>query len=272
MEVKLINEEYDWLATRLTPRNLYPPKPKVYTENKDLTAADLNPKPIAVTVIPGAQGIGVRNGKYKGERCLLIHLACATPFTDEIRAFAKKNLAAWNNVFNTWDIPILSQNKINALNEVWEKVEEAYFELPWSVLELHWHYAIGQNNLEVLSKKIKQLNKFWETGVIDYIPAQVNIVYQGFTKQELERQAIASFYEHLPQAKWNPKQASKEAIDRLCVNYLRHKCSSYHVLLQSELSYLKVFRDINEAIAKYYPWLFQEAKQQIERKNATQGI
>lgn len=265
--IKLIIGEYDWQSTRLSPRKYYPPSlKKDNILSHPLTNADVNPKPVRTIIIPGVEGIGVSIGKYKGVKSLIVSFAHPTPFIDSIRIFAIKHYATWNDIFNVWDIPVLSQNKSNALGEIWDLIEESYFELPWSNIELHWNYLISEKSLVALSNRIEQLNNFWESGVIDYYPPEVNLVYQGLSKQEVIKNAIAAFYEYLPNAKWKPEEASTEALDKLCVNYLRHKCSSYHLLLKTELSYSKVFHKINEVIALCYPWLENEAKQQILRK------
>lgn len=266
-QIKLITGEYDWMATRLSSRKFRPPSiKKEIMGDKPLTAYDLNPKPYTVTTILGVEGMGVEIGKYRGQRCLLLRLAHATPFVDTLLIYCRQNLAVWNDVFNVWDIPILSQNKSNALREIWGKIEEIYFEIPWTDIELHWRYSISDQNLSALKGRIYQLNNFWASGVIDYAPIEVSLVYQGFTQQQLEKEAIASFHKHLPQAKWSPENAEQEALNRLCVNYLRHKCSAYHVLLKSELSYSRVFRDISLAIASCYPWLKNEAVRQLKSK------
>jgi hypothetical protein len=51
----------------------------------------------------------------------------------------------------------------------------------------------------------------------------------------------------------------------ICVNgELRYRQSAYHLLLKIEKPYLKVFEEINNAIAQAYPWLLQECQRQIQ--------
>lgn len=267
MEIALITNQPDWLSTRLTPNRHYPSQQKEITLDRPLTAADLNPKPIKEIVIPGAEGIAVEIGKFGRERALIVRIAIATPFHQSVTGFAKNHLGRWNSVFNTWDIPILSQVKSDALREVWGKIEDAFFELPWHLVELHWHYSISENDLGVLTKRLKHLNNFWNSAVVHYPVSLISLVYPHLSTDEVVAQAIAAYRKLYPRGVWNPDKASSTALDGLCVNYLRHECSSYHVLLDSEISPLRAFRDINTAVGVAYPWLKDTADKQIKAKS-----
>lgn len=263
----MVRGQSDWLATRLTPNKFYPPQPKEVVISRPLTAADVNPKPIKEIVIPGAEGISVEVGKFGRGKSLLLRIAIATPFHHSVMRFAKNHLGKWNSIFNTWDIPILSQVKSDALREGWGKIEDAFFELPWYLIELHWHYSISENDLSVLEKRLKHLNNFWNNAIVNYPVSSISLVYPHLSKDEVVNQAIAAYRKLYPRGKWNPDKASDTALQGLCVNYLRHECSAYHVLLESEVSYSRAFRDINNAIAIAYPWLKAVAEKQISSRS-----
>lgn len=242
--------EYDWCATRLTPRKYYPPKAQPESD-QPWEPSRFDPGAIC---IPGIEGIGIQF-----ERCLVARLAIATPFSDTVRLFAKHRLCKWNDVFNTWDTPILSQSAKNALEEIWGLIEAAFFDLPWGSgnVEIHWNYAISDKSLNALQKRITALNNFWDFKTPEI---EIDIIYRGLSQAEIEAAAIESLKE-LPFCKWEPH--SKAALNRLCVNYLRHRQSSYHVLLQSQMPHLRAFGQVNRAIAQAYPWLEEEALRQI---------
>lgn len=262
MHKLLIREDADWMATRLTSRKHYPPKPSVTASYYVL------PFHPSIIKTPGVEGFGIKIGKYKGEPSLLVSIALQHPFTDVARQFAKRKLAAWNDVVNIWDIPILSQSKKNAIAEVWDVIETAFFELQWSheVLEIHWNYSISTQNFERLQRRIQQLNEFWDTGSIDWREITPDLVYPRIDPEELKYKAFQAFQKLCPHSEWTPQ--SNSAMQTLCVNYLRHRESAYHVLLRSQQDYLKTFCQINQAIAIAYPWLEKEAKRQIEVKQS----
>lgn len=265
--------DFDWLATRQTPRKLFPPtlkKEEDQAKKGDLTAYDLNPKPIHEIFVPGAQGIGVRIGKYGKERCLMLHLALPSPFNNNVLSFAEHSLCKWNSIFNTWDMPILSQIKKDALNEIWAKVEDAFFEIPWyySVIELHWEYAISERDIAVLKKRIDSLNNLWDKTVpiIQYPLLKKSLVVPGLSEKDLLENAINYYRQAYPQSSWNPELASLPARHKLCVNWLRHRYSAYHILLESNKPYLAVFTEINDAIAEVYPQFKEETNRQNQQK------
>lgn len=273
-KLKLVLGEYDWMATRLTPRKYFPPRQSKGKENQAEKPRD-SPLPADGGIrrfspediqIPGAQGFGVKVSKIQGVRCLVLMVATPNPFHCSVRSVAKGGNAAWNQHWNTWDFPILSQTKGNALKEIWYLIEEAFFEVMWTtgVLELHWHYQISDQNLKALEKRISSLNNFWETGSLDHDPPQVDLVYGGLERLEVEVEALKEFQNLQPLSKWVP--TSEESLNRLCVNYLRHRQSSYYLLLKSDRTYLQVFAQINRAIAQAYPWLQNEAERQIALK------
>lgn len=267
-QIELKTGEFDWMATRLTSRKYYPPKQGAnFNPDRALTVADLNPKPYQPTYIPGTEGMGVQVGKWKQQRALIFALAPTVPFADEVRHFASKR-GSWNNYFNYWEIPILSQHKVDALNEVWLLIVDSYFELQWlnRTIELHWNYQVDERNWAILRHRIKGLNTFWETGEIqESRPCSVSHLYEGMSKEEVELAAISSIQELLRNHQWTPKTAS--SLQRVCVNYLRHKQSSYHLLLKQGVPYLKAFTQINQTIARAYPWLEDECFFQIKLKS-----
>lgn len=248
----------DWVATRLTSRKQYVPKPSI--GQGSIVPSRWHPGMIQ---IPGVEGFGVKIGKYKGESSLLLQLAIAHPFDDAVRSFCQKRLAAWNDTFNTWDIPVLSQIKRDALIEVWECLEMAFFELPWSseVVELHWEYQVSDRSFAALQRRVECLNRLWDTPSEDI---DISLVYPQISPQELIDKAYQSFKDMYPRSPWMPE--SEWAIKNLCVNHLRHKESPYHVLLKSDSkqSSTQIFTAINQAIAIHYPWLKDAAMRQIE--------
>lgn len=263
--------EFDWLSTRLTPKKLFPPTlERKEVEKGKLTAYDVNPKPVKEVFVSGIHGIGVRIGKYGRERCLVLHLAFPAPFNENVLTFAKYSLCKWNHIFNTWDMPILSQIKKDALNEVWAKIEDAFFEVQWysSVIELHWEYAISDHDLAVLRKRIEGLNNLWDKTVpiIQYPLSDVSLVVPGLSDEELLENAINYYHQAYPQSSWKPKTASLSAQQKLCVNWLRHRHSAYHILLESEMPYLEVFTKTNNAIANCYPRFSEEVARQNRQK------
>lgn len=254
------------MSTRLTPRKYYPPSTvEVVASNKPLTSYDLNPKPQFNPEMPGIEGIGIQTGRWKQELALLVQLAPRNPFADNVRGFVGKH-GSWNSTFNYWEAPILSQHKGDALNEVWRWVEDAFFEIDWSspTIELHWNYALSEKALRLLKHKVTQLNSFWELGEIDYLETSVSLVYTALRREQIEQDALETQRALLPGSQWVPQ--SKRSKNRLCVNYLRHRQSCYHLLLKQEVPYLKAFRDINQAIAQAYPWLSEECSRQIGSK------
>lgn len=255
------------MATRLLPYPIHPPSETQGRSDRPLSAdGGISRFDPAQITVPGIEGFGVEIGKIRQERTLLVRVAAAAPFSGEVRSLAKRSLAQWNPIFNTWDIPILSQTKGNALKETWNWIEEAFFEVPWysEILEVHWRYKISEKSLQGLKARIHNLSHFWTNGVIDYPSFQVDLVYGGLSRQQIEEGAIAAFKELRPLSPWTP--STEGSINRLCVNYLRHRQSSYHVLLKTSKPYLQIFRDINQSIAAAYPWLSHEATRQIEVK------
>lgn len=250
----------DWMATRLTPRKYYPPKP---SSEGSLYTSRWHP---GLIEIPGVEGFWVSVGKYKSERCLLLQLAARHPFRDEVRKLAQKKLATWNATFNTWDIPILSQVAKDALAEVWDLIEVCFFELPWSheVLELHWQYSTSESNFQVIDRRVDQLNQFWDNGSVDFYDFSTSLVFPGLSLAEIEEKSYKAFQELRPNSVWKPE--SEGSMHNLCVNYLRHRESAYHLLLKTEQDYLKTFRQINREIARVYPWLKDAAEKQIRIK------
>lgn len=285
-KLKLIYGESDWVATRLTPRPYYPPS-SFFDKNNALTTpltnADVNPKPFKPIYISGVEGIGVQIdtiqiNKHKGrkslskERCLTVKLALAYPF--ESLGFTQRVNAVWNPAFNTWDIPILSQSKGSALSEVWQRIEEAFFEIQWisATLELHWNYSISEKDSSALRNRINRLNNFWESGEINYDTSVPDLVYPHFSQIELEEKAAKHFQRLYPAKNVRPK------LKTLCVNYLRHETSAYHLLLRSlpqdkdrQSGYRDAFSKINREIAKYYPYLEEECLRQITLREQTKA-
>ncbi len=265
MNELVVRMDSDWLAARLTSRKIYPPKLATDGEIK-LYTGRWHPGMID---IPGPEGFEVSVSRYKGKRCLLVSIACKNPFVQGVLRFARKQLAEWDDAFNVWKIPVLSQVKTAALAEAWEVVESAFFEIPWQheILEMHWRYALSEQNFEVLQNRIQILNCFWESGEISFDEPEPCLVFPGISRVDLEQKAIDSFHQLYPDAKWEPE--SEQALLSLCVNYLRHKESAYHILLKSEQAYGKTFRQINLAIATAYPWLEAVAKRQISTKEGS---
>lgn len=280
-QIKLCIGEYDWMATRLTPRKYYPPKPKI----EDPRTADeiINSRPSNPIFIPGVEGMGVAATRWKGwgEWVLTLQLACTLPFNSEVMKLVKKK-GRWNDVFNYWEIPMLSRHEKEAMPEIWQWIVDAFLEIPWShhTIELHWNYNVGDRNYRILKRKIEYINNFWETGEIDYPDIHLSLVCRSISKEALEKVAI-SHMRYLVNTlggritSWVPH--SQSTLNRAAINYLRHRKSSYHLLLErlpqedekaKETAYLKVFLQINSAIAFEYPWLKQECDRQIQIKTS----
>lgn len=253
-------QDDDWLATRLTPRKYYPPETFSTDTKASIYPSKWHPSLIK---IPGVEGFNVVVGNYKSQRCLLVQLAKTFPFADNTRIFAKRRLANWNDVFNTWDIPILSQLKNFALKEVWNIIETAFFELDWDSLELelHWQYAISERSTQVLKSRVEKLNNFWDTGIVEFYDCETNLIITGISKEELEIEV----YRVYKSFQWDAN-TKDTAMAKLCVDFLRHKKSAYHLLLNTDQAYLQTFKQINQAIASAYPWLKNEAMRQISIK------
>jgi hypothetical protein len=261
----------DWMVRRLTPRRLYPPKPKKQVS----VIPSIRPKLIEV---PDIEAIGVQVGKYQSHPCLLLQLAFQFPFKEECLAIAKKGNAQWNDTFNLWEIPLLSQDKKSAIYEAWDWLERLFFEHSWNFWDIpvYWNYGVSDNVLTKIQEQIGKLNNFWITGAIEYREVEPSLVYRGLTAEELAlktAKAIKAMYPGKTVFKWDIVS------ERSCVNYLRHKESAYHLLLLAQglrvdgttrtperCSYQKIFKKVNEAIADAYPWLADECRRQIQLK------
>lgn len=251
-------EDGDWLATRLHPERRYlPPKPP----DPDRPYNPDSRWHPGMILIAGAQGIEVSVGKYKSQSSLLVKLALDRPFTDDARRLAKAKLARWNEVFNVWEFPILSQLKRDALEEVWALIEEIYLTIYIHTrLEFHWHYDDSPQIINALKVRIDRLNRLWTDGFADTWDYQVSLVYPALTKAELEAQAIAYLSAH------GVTQIKVEDFSNVCVNWLRHTQSAYHILLKTDQDATRSFRQINRAIATAYPWLAETANLQILKR------
>lgn len=85
------------------------------------------------------------------------------------------------------------------------------------------------------------------------------------SRDEVEKSALECIRGLSCSPQWIPKTESSR--NRICVNYLRHRQSAYHLLLKQDLPYLKAFTLVNQAIASSYPWLIAEATLQIKKKS-----
>lgn len=257
---KLIAGNFDWMATRLTPRQYFPPasNPQDPLVSKPYQPSSWHPGMIN---IPGVEGIGIEKGMFGKTNALLVRLAVPHPFRNDVMVFAKRRAARWNSIFNTWDIPVLSQRK-NILSEIWDRLEECFFEIPWhnNNIEIHWRLSINESNLLRLSGRIEGLNEYWK---LSYPYSKPDLIIEGLSRDSIVDSAIQDLKKR--SLNWVPE--SEYAINRMAVNYIRHSMSAYHVLLEAQKPYLESFKIINTAIAQAYPWAADEAMDQIHRKH-----
>lgn len=279
-EFRLVTGSYDWAARRLTPRKLYPPRFSAEMGNRSqpLTNADVNPKRFSLISVPDTEAIGITTGKYKGDHVPLVQLGLAYPFREDCLSFAQKAKAQWNDTFNLWEIPILSQSKEFAIREIWGRITDLFVEFKWSdrVIFIHWSYPVPEYVIDKLKIRIKKLNCFWEgpPKLLQedlFSPVSPELVYRELSFEEIKRRAIA----YCKTQKFATDTDNVSNWETLSVNYLRHQESAYHVLLNmasnNEQSYLQVFKKINEQIGKDYPFLAEECQRQIavRSKNAS---
>lgn len=274
----ILRHDPAWRVTRATPRQFLPPRQwkelQIVSAKQRLSNDDVIPKPPRIIQIPGVEGIGVAltplhdNHNYTTYQNLAVIIAPPAPFVPEVLAIAQRGNAIWNPRFNTWDIPIQAQNLRDQMREIWGWIDELYFEVPWtaSALELNWLQP-ANIKIQYLEKQVAMLNQELEW-VPTALPAPTGLVQEGMDRETIIDQAIAAYRREFPQSQWQPGRSCNEQIlKRLCVNFLRHQCSAYHVLLAAnQANYLSIFQRINQAIGLAYPWLREECDRQIQIK------
>lgn len=98
----------------------------------------------------------------------------------------------------------------------------------------------------------------------------IKIEVPEMTKEELIQRALANYYAHRDGSQTQADSGiAVNFTERICVNYLRHRLTSYEENLRrikgrvgSSTAYLQIKSQVLDAIGCVYPWLFEECLRQ----------
>lgn len=246
--------QHDWVVGRHTSRAYYPPRSQKL--GKVALDGSANPWHPGRITIPGPQCFHFCKGIIPDRRirdnqirAWKITLGVSHPFTSAALLFAKQYHAAWNQMFNTWEIPLKAQTPGGRFKEALLLMETVAMFVPcWGNLEVVFP-DLPPRASEELEKRILNANSGWRIET-DLLLDPCGVA-PGLTEDQVTEEVQKFLSEK------HGFEFPLEAIHPWhLLNHIRHKYTSYEAQIRGGqyTSRDHLHDSINREIQKMYPW------------------
>ncbi|HEY9764566.1 MAG TPA: DUF2293 domain-containing protein [Trichocoleus sp.] len=227
----------EWFYDRRLPSPVNPPTYlREMVQLGKLTNDDVTPKPPPKPFwILGSQGLLVINSIINhpatptSERMMSVIIAPPKPFSEPVMKLAKRAIAYWDSIFNTWRIPIRNHNRATAI--AW--AQEAFYEVDWedAPILLSWA-ARGETVANNLLAR-------WSVGKSVDAPCLRPLVRLGLSRSALIEEALTAYNQRAAKP-LNCDRMSRKEVERVLLAHVRHNHTDYHNMLWWERRYRRL--------------------------------